>query len=77
MPERVRSSSKEVLRDKVALDFVGAHVDLERFGVAHVFLYRVFLDIAIASEDLYSIRRDLHSDIGRAALGNGCVVSVA
>lgn len=38
--------------DDVALDFVGAHLDLERFGIGCEFLDRVFLSVPAASEDL-------------------------
>lgn len=75
VPERSRSgvfsrSSKETLGDDVALDFVGAHIDLEGLGIAHVLLYRILLDIAIASENLHGFCGDLHSDVRGVALAD-------
>src|SRR5204862_2895647 len=55
-------------RDHDALDLVGALVDLRDLRVAHHALDRVFLDVAVAAEDLDRVGRDLHRDVGAVEL---------
>src|SRR5215207_11323369 len=51
------------------LHLIGALVDLGDLGVAHHPLDRIVPGVAVAAEQLDSIRRDLHGHIGRKALG--------
>lgn len=68
--KQVCCSAKQVLGDNVALDLVGAHIDLESLGVTHVFLYRILFDIAVASKNLQGIYGDLHGDVRSVALAD-------
>ena len=62
-----------------ALHLVRAFIDLGDLRIAHHAFHRKVLGIAVATEELHGIVRDLHGDIGGEALGCGaeeCEVGV-
>ena len=61
----------QVHRDHLALDLVGALVDLGDLRVAHHLLDRVLLHVAVAAEDLHRVRGDAHRRVGGEHLGHG------
>src|SRR5208282_6028298 len=61
-PVRVEVAD-EHLRHLLALNLVGAFVDLGDLGVAHVLLDRIVVHVAVAAEDLHGVDRDFHCAI--------------
>src|ERR1700739_4574612 len=61
--------------DDEPLDLVRALVDLRDLGVAHHPLHRIFLDVAVAAEDLDGLDRDLHRRVGAEQLGHRRVLA--
>src|SRR5215218_10942441 len=68
-PSRSACSREELAGHDNPLHLIGALVDLGNLGVAHHPLDRIVPGIAVAAEQLNGVRRDLHGDIGRKALG--------
>src|ERR1051325_8054645 len=54
---------RHLARDHEPLDLLGALVDLRDLRVAHEALDGIFLDVAVAAEDLHGLRRALHRDV--------------
>src|SRR5438270_13137761 len=62
--------AQEAAGDHHPLDLVGSLVDLGDLGVPEVALHREVLDVAVAAEELDTVRRDLHGRVRRKALGH-------
>src|SRR5919204_3178979 len=64
----VGSRQEDLAGDHEPLDLRRALVDLEQLRVAHELLDRIFLDVAVAAEDLDGVGRHPHRGVGGEAL---------
>src|SRR4051794_12274266 len=62
--------AQELARDHDALDLVRALVDLGDLRVAHHPLDWIFLDVAVAAEDLHGVGRHVHGGVGAGELAH-------